>query len=63
MSQPTYRPLTFGVTRIQHRDGAPGVRYVQADQALRDPPLRLTDRFQHWARHTPERIFVARRKA
>ncbi len=63
MSQPTYRPLAFDVTRIRHRAGAPGVSYVKAEQALRAYPLRLTDRFRHWALHTPERIFVARRIA
>ncbi len=29
-----YRPLTFGVTRVSLREGAPGVRYLQADQPL-----------------------------
>ena len=56
-----YRPLRFGVTRVQTRDGAPGVSYLQADQALQAHPGRLTDRLQHWALTTPDRCFIARR--
>ena len=28
MTAPKFRPLTFGVTRVVVRDGAPGVRYL-----------------------------------
>ena len=35
MSAPKFRPMTFGVTRVVMRDGAPGTRYMQADQPLR----------------------------
>ncbi len=56
-----FRPLTFGVTRVVVRNGAPGVRYVKAEQPLQDHPPRLTDRLQHWAETTPERTFMARR--
>ena len=31
-SAPKFRPLTFGVTRVIVREGAPGVRYVKAEQ-------------------------------
>jgi len=61
MSEPTYRPLTFGVTRVERREGAAGVCYVKAQQALREHPPRLTDRLQHWAQTVPDRTFVARR--
>jgi feruloyl-CoA synthase len=61
MTAPKFRPLTFGVTRVVVRDGAPGVRYVKAEQALQDHPPRLTDRLQHWAQTAPERTFMARR--
>jgi feruloyl-CoA synthase len=57
-----YRPLKFGVTRIRLREGADGVRYVQADQELQPHATRLTDRFLHWAQTTPERTFMARRR-
>ena len=56
-----YRPLQFGVTRVTVRDGAPGVHYLQAEQALQPYALRMTDRLQHWAAHRPERSFMARR--
>ena len=61
MSTPKFRPMTFGVTRVVMRDGAPGTRYMQADQALREFPQRLTDRLKHWAEADPQRSFMARR--
>jgi feruloyl-CoA synthase len=61
MSTPKFRPMTFGVTRVVMRDGAPGTRYMQADQALREFPQRLTDRLKHWAQTDPQRSFMARR--
>ena len=61
MTAPKFRPLTFGVTRVVQREGAPGVRYVKAEQPLQDHPARLTDRLQHWAETAPDRSFMARR--
>ncbi|MBH2008818.1 MAG: feruloyl-CoA synthase [Xanthomonadaceae bacterium] len=61
MTPMKFRPLTFGVTRVTLRDGAPGVHYLQADQALEPYPERMTDRLRHWAQTVPERSFVARR--
>ena len=61
MTAPRFRPLTFGVTRVQVRDGAPGVRYMQAEQALQDYQERLSDRLQRWAQTRPEQTFMARR--
>jgi len=62
MTSPKFRPLTFGVTRVNLRDGAPGVHYLRAEQPLLDYPGRMTDRLQHWAQAAPERIFMARRE-
>ncbi|MFM2209426.1 MAG: hypothetical protein RIQ96_1069 [Pseudomonadota bacterium] len=61
MSTPKFRPMTFGVTRVVMRDGTPGTRYMQADQALREFPQRLTDRLKHWVQTDPQRSFMARR--
>ena len=61
MTAPKFRPLTFGVTRVVQHEGAPGVRYVRAEQPLQDHPPRLTDRLQHWAATAPDRTFMARR--
>ena len=44
-----YRPLKFGVTRVTLREGAAGVRYLQAEQPLGEHALRMTDRLVHWA--------------
>jgi len=61
MSNPHYRPLTFGVVRVNVRDGAPGVHYLRAEQPLQAHALRMTDRLQHWAQTAPDRSFLARR--
>ena len=61
MTAPKFRPLKFGVTRVSLRDGPPGTRYLQADQALQAFPDRLTDRLQHWAQVKPGQTFMARR--
>ncbi|MEO7885446.1 MAG: AMP-binding protein, partial [Polaromonas sp.] len=62
MSAPKFRPMAFGVTRVVLRDGAAGVRYLRADQALQPYPARITDRLQHWAQTAPDRTFMARRQ-
>jgi len=56
-----YRPLEFPVKRVVMREGASGVRYMQAEQPLREYAPRLTDRLLHWARTAPDRTFMARR--
>ena len=61
MSAPKFRPLTFGVTRVNLRDGAPGVHYLRAEKELPPYTERLTDRLKHWADTAPERTFMARR--
>lgn len=59
----TFRPLTFGVTRVQLSAGSPGVQYMRAEQPLEDHALRMSDRLQHWAQTAPERTLFARRRA
>lgn len=61
MNAPQFRPLKFGVTRVSLRDGTPGTRYLQADQALEAYPDRLSDRLRHWAQVKPDQTFMARR--
>eukprot|EP01034_Spumella_vulgaris_P027986 gene27986-34776_t len=61
MTAPQFRPLKFGVTRVNLRNGTDGTRYLQADQDLQAFPDRLTDRLQHWAQVKPEHSFMARR--
>jgi feruloyl-CoA synthase len=62
-SPPKYRAVRFGVTRVRLRDGAPGVRYLEAELPLAAYPRRVTDFLLHWAETTPERSFLARRVA
>jgi feruloyl-CoA synthase len=61
MTDPKYRALKFGVTRVDLRDGPQGVHYLRAEQPLQDFPARMTDRLQHWVQVAPERTFMARR--
>jgi feruloyl-CoA synthase len=61
MSAPQFRPLKFGVTRVNLRDGVPGTHYLTAEQPLQPFAERMTDRLQHWAQTAPERSFMARR--
>jgi feruloyl-CoA synthase len=62
MSGAKYRPLKFGVTRANLRDGETGVHYLSADQELGPYPERLTDRLVHWARERPDQTLFARRE-
>ena len=41
---PRYRPLAFGVTRGVLREGASGVRYLEAETPLAPYGERITDR-------------------
>ena len=61
MSTPKFRPLKFGVTRVNMREGADGVRYMSADQKLEDYATRMTDRLVHWAKTRPEATMLAKR--
>mgnify|MGYP003493649781 FL=1 len=53
-SAPRYRPVNFGVTRVNLRDAADGVRYLQADLPLGAYARRVTDFLVHWAETTPD---------
>jgi feruloyl-CoA synthase len=59
---PRYRPVTFGVSRVSVREGAAGVRYLEATEPLKEYAERITDRLMHWAQVVPDRSFMARRK-
>ena len=62
MSAPKYRAMRYGITSVQVQTRDNGVQYVLADVPLGDYPRRMTDKLLHWARVTPERTYVARRK-
>lgn len=53
--------MAFGVTRVALREGAPGVRYLEAELPLGDCARRVTDYLRHWAEATPDTSFLARR--
>ena len=56
-----YRPMAFGVTRVTLREGAPGVRYLDAALPLGACAHRVTDYLRHWAQTTPDNSFLVRR--
>ncbi|MGR4869175.1 feruloyl-CoA synthase [Variovorax sp. LARHSF232] len=62
MTGARYRPLKFGVTRGVLREGAPGVRYLEAETPLEPYCERITERLLHWAEAAPQRTFIARRQ-
>ena len=62
VTTPAYRAMRYGITRIQREETPHGVQYVQAEQSLLPHPQRMTDKLLHWARVTPDRTFMARRK-
>ena len=45
MTEPKFRPLTFGVTQVSLRHGDEGVQYLSAEQPLKDFPDRITEPF------------------
>jgi feruloyl-CoA synthase len=61
MHPPRFRNLRFGITRVNLRDGAAGVRYLQAEQRLVAYSQRITDRLKLWAQTQPGQTFMARR--
>jgi len=61
MSEPRFRHLEFGVTRVVKREGEQGVVYVTAEQALQPPPHSVVERLAHWAQVQPDQTFMARR--
>ena len=59
---PTYRPLTFGVTRASVRHAGDGVQYLNAEQTLASYGERMSDQLLHWAQLTPDVTFIAQRE-
>lgn len=55
------RPISFGdpVVNIERRDD--GTIYLRPKLPLGDYPARITDRLHHWAKTTPDRVFMAER--
>ncbi len=62
MSEPGYRPARFGgFVQATVEPRADGSRLWQSAEPLGDHPAVLTERLEHWARTTPERVFAAQR--
>jgi feruloyl-CoA synthase len=57
------RPISFGAIGIDIDRRDDGTIYLRSSTALEDYPQRLTDRLHHWAKSTPDRVFMAERNA
>jgi feruloyl-CoA synthase len=55
------RPVHIAHTDTVMRHGADGVTYLQSPYPLGPYPDRITDRLEHWAAETPDRVFLAQR--
>ena len=56
-------PLRFGPSNVVVRRNNDGTIYVRSPQELGSYPRAVTDRLDHWARATPDRVFMAQRDA
>ena len=57
------RPVRLGETGMNLDKRADGTIYARSPVSLGPYPDRLTDRLEHWARLTPDRTFLAQRRA
>jgi feruloyl-CoA synthase len=57
------RPISFGAIGIDIDRRDDGTIYLRSSTPLDDYPQRLTDKLHHWAKTTPDRVFMAERNA
>src|SRR5437868_921584 len=55
------RHVPLGALDVEVEERAGGVLYIRSQHPLPAYPDRLTDRLDHYARETPERVFIAER--
>ena len=55
------RPVRLGPTDCEVWPGSDGSLHLRLKEPLQPYPRRYTDRLVHWATHTPEQVFLARR--
>lgn len=56
-------PLRFGPSQVEVRRHNDGTIHVRSPQELGSYPRAMTDRLDHWAQATPDRVFLAQRDA
>jgi feruloyl-CoA synthase len=59
----TQRDVRFGPRDVTMTRAADGVIYVRPVHALGKYPAKLTEKLDHWARVTPDRVFMGQRDA
>jgi len=55
------RQISFGDPEVSIERRGDGTIYLRPKKPLGEYPVRLTDRLHHWAKATPNRIFMAER--
>ena len=55
------RRIPMGSADVELRRESNGVLYVRCQEPLGPYPRKMTERFDHWATHTPDRVFMAER--
>ena len=61
--RPGVRPIPLGPRDVDVSRDRNGAVVLRSPHALEAYPLRLTERFAHWARARPEQIWIAQREA
>ncbi|HEY5897177.1 MAG TPA: feruloyl-CoA synthase [Burkholderiales bacterium] len=54
--------MKLGPTQVALERRADGVLHLRSPHPLGPYPRKLTERLEHWAAHTPERLFIAQRE-
>ena len=57
------RDISFGDPAVAVERKGDGTIYLRPKTALADYPVRITDRLHHWAKATPDQVFMAERNA
>jgi feruloyl-CoA synthase len=55
------RPVKLGAQDVRVESRADGSYLLRSPQPLSPYPAKLTERLEHWARTTPDRVFMAQR--
>ena len=57
-----FRLVDTTTAKVQQTVRADGAILIRSTETLAAHPFRLTERLLHWATHTPDRVFMARRR-
>jgi len=58
---PPFKEIKFGPRKTKKSVGANGTILLESVETLNEFPEKITERLVHWAKQTPDKIFLARR--